>query len=156
MVLTYIKKIRYCMLCVTGVYLITSTVFPLVLHLNVSRLSVYSSCLKKITALCSFPSFFLSFFSLFFFRDICYFWLESTSYTHTSGWGCLGHNFVDANQVWTDCCRLFFVGARYNHLPKVISMITVKNLTPAPSLVSVVRSCYVALRVMSLENWDTK
>ncbi|XP_076447036.1 large neutral amino acids transporter small subunit 1-like [Babylonia areolata] len=33
--------------------------------------------------------------------------------------------------------RLFFTAARYNHLPQVISMITVKNLTPAPSLMAV-------------------
>lgn len=31
--------------------------------------------------------------------------------------------------------RLFFVGAQNNHMPKIISMITVKNLTPAPSLI---------------------
>lgn len=30
--------------------------------------------------------------------------------------------------------RLFFVGAQNNHMPKIISMITVPNLTPAPSL----------------------
>uniref|UniRef100_A0A0L8HFU4 Cationic amino acid transporter C-terminal domain-containing protein n=2 Tax=Octopus bimaculoides TaxID=37653 RepID=A0A0L8HFU4_OCTBM len=30
--------------------------------------------------------------------------------------------------------RLFFVGAQNNHMPKIISMITRKNLTPAPSL----------------------
>lgn len=30
--------------------------------------------------------------------------------------------------------RLFFVGAQNNHMPKIMSMITISNLTPAPSL----------------------
>ena len=46
-VATYIKKIKLRMLCVTGVYLrdITNFFFSPVLHLNVSHLSINSSCI---------------------------------------------------------------------------------------------------------------
>ena len=46
LVATHIKKIKLSVLCVTGVYLrhITNVIF-VILHLNVSYLSVWSSCL---------------------------------------------------------------------------------------------------------------
>ena len=48
MVATHIKKFKHSMLCVTGVYLrdITNIIFAILL-LNVSHLSVCSSCLVK-------------------------------------------------------------------------------------------------------------
>ena len=49
MVATHIKKIKHSTLCVTGVYLrdLTNIIF-VILHLNVSHLSVCSSCLFRI------------------------------------------------------------------------------------------------------------
>ena len=48
MVATHIKKIKYSMLCVTGVYRrnVTNTIL-VILHLNVSHLSFCSSCWMK-------------------------------------------------------------------------------------------------------------
>ena len=40
--------------------------------------------------------------------------------------------------VTLDFYRLFFVGAKNSHLPKIISMINYKYLTPAPSLLTIV------------------
>lgn len=45
--------------------------------------------------------------------------------------------------VTLDFYRLFFVGAKNSHLPKIISMINYKYLTPAPSLLTIV-SIHVA------------
>ena len=58
MVATHIKKIKHNMLCMTGVYFrdITSSVFVIV-HLNVDRLSICSSCCGN--------NFFFSFFFYF-------------------------------------------------------------------------------------------
>ena len=44
MVVTYIKKIKYCMFCVTGVYITDKLTVFVILHPNVSHLSICFSC----------------------------------------------------------------------------------------------------------------
>ena len=53
MVTTHIKKIKHSMLCVTGVYLrdLDNMIF-VILHLNVSHLSVFSVFFFLITNIC--------------------------------------------------------------------------------------------------------
>lgn len=46
--------------------------------------------------------------------------------------------FVLMKFIWLNCvvwfCRLFFVGGREGHMPKVLSYVSVKRLTPMPAV----------------------